>query len=206
MVAVTGLLAFVAGWLLDRGAEGPPAGVVLGATAVIDAALLASAYALGPRRAGRVLRLLVGRRLSLRAVLGWAGLAFAGSIVATVAYVAVAARFTDAVAPSPIPASFLDELPVLAVLLVVFVGPVAEEVFFRGFCFAGLAGRWGFWGAAGASSALFGVAHVDLALMGPAFVSGVVFAWVYWRTRSLLPVVLAHIARNGVALAVVASL
>ena len=42
--------------------------------------------------------------------------------------------------------------------------------------------------------------------MGPAFVSGFVFAWVYWRTGSLWPVVLAHVARNAVALGVVASL
>ena len=64
----------------------------------------------------------------------------------------------------------------------------------------------GFWGAAVGSSAFFGLAHVDPALIGPAAVSGFVFAWVYWRTGSLRPVVLAHVARNAVALAVAGSL
>ncbi len=58
-------------------------------------------------------------------------------------------------------------------------------------------------GAAAGSSALFGLAHLDPALIGPAFVSGFVFAWAYWRTGFLWPVVLAHVARNAVALAMV---
>ncbi|MCH8200156.1 MAG: CPBP family intramembrane metalloprotease [Chloroflexi bacterium] len=147
-----------------------------------------------------------GRRSSPARMLGWAALAFLASYAATLVYVLAAESVTDAAVPPPIPASFLEELPLLTLVLVVLVGPAAEEVFFRGFCFAGLVGRWGFWGAAAASSALFGLAHLDPALMGPAFVSGFVFAWAYWRTGSLWPVVLAHTARNGVALAVVASL
>ncbi len=205
VAALATLLAFLAAWLLARGGEGTPVGVVLGATAFVHVALGATAYALGPRTARRALELLAGWRLSARAALGWAALAFVGSVVATVVYVAAAASFTDGAVPTPIPAGFLDELPLVTVLLVVLVGPAAEEIFFRGFCFAGLVGRWGFWGAAGASSALFGLAHVDPALMGPAFVSGLVFAWAYWRTGSLWPVVLAHVARNAVALGVVAS-
>ena len=205
VAAAATLVAFLAAWLLAHGGEGPPVGVVLSATAFVHVALGATAYALGPRTAARALELLAGWRLSARAALGWAAAAFAGSIVATIVYVAAAASVTDGALPTPIPASFLDELPLATVLLVVLVGPAAEEIFFRGFCFAGLVGRWGFWGAAGASSALFGLAHVDPALMGPAFVSGLVFAWAYWRTGSLWPVVLAHVARNAVALGVVAS-
>ena len=199
-------MAFLAARLLSRDDVGASVDVVLAATGVGSVVLLATAYALGPRAAGRTFQLLVGRRLSARAALGWAALALVGSVVATFVYLVAAAGFTDGAVPPPLPASLLDERPLLTVLLVVLVGPAAEEVFFRGFCFAGLVGRWGFWGAAVGSSAFFGLAHVDPALIGPAAVSGFVFAWVYWRTGSLRPVVLAHVARNAVALAVAGSL
>ena len=203
LVALAMALVFSAGRLLDLGDAVTSVSAVLGAAAILNVVMVATALALGPRAAGGLRALFGERRQSVARTLGWVALAFFASLAATLAYVAVAERVTEHAVPSPIPASFLDELPVLTVLLVVLVGPAAEEIFFRGFCFAGLVGRWGFWGAAGASSALFGLAHVDPALIGPAFVSGLVFAWAFWRTGSLWPVVLAHVARNAVALAAV---
>ena len=205
VVALSIAAVFAVGRLVERGGAASSVATVLVASAFVSVVMVAAAYGLGPRAAGGLRALFGGRRQSLVRTLGWAALAFFISFAATLVYVLVAESVTDAV-PPPIPASFLEELPLLTVVLVVLVGPAAEEVFFRGFCFAGLVGRWGFWGAAAASSALFGLAHLDPALMGPAFVSGFVFAWAYRRTGSLWPVVLAHIARNGVALAVVAIL
>ena len=198
-------LVFAVGRLLERDGATSVA-TVLAASAFVSVVMVAAAYALGPRAAGGLRALFGPSRQPVARTLGWAALAFFASFAATLAYVLAAESVTDRAVPAPIPARFFDELPVLTVLLVVLVGPAAEEVFFRGFCFAGLVGRWGFWGAAAASSALFGLAHLDPALMGPAAVSGFVFAWVYWRTRSLWPVVLAHVARNAVALGVAASL
>ena len=206
VLALTIAFVFALGRVLEREDAASSVSTVLAASALVSAIMVEAAYALGPRAAGGLRALFGERRHSLARMLGWAALAFFASLAATLVYVLVAGSVTDAAVPSPIPASFFDQLPVLTVLLVVLVGPAAEEVFFRGFCFAGLVGRWGFWGAAAASSALFGLAHLDPALMGPAFVSGFVFAWTYWRTGSLWPVVLAHVARNAVALAVVASL
>lgn len=206
VVALTIALVFALGRGLERGGGASSVSTVLAASAFVNVVMAAAAYALGPRAAGGLRALFGERRQSLARMLGWAALAFFASFAATLVYALVAESVTDAAVPTPIPASFLDELPLLTVLLVVLVGPAAEEIFFRGFCFAGLMGRWGCWGAAAASSALFGLAHLDPALMGPAFVSGLVFAWAYWRTGSLWPVVLAHAARNAVALAAVASL
>ena len=206
VVALAIALVFAVGRLIERGEGDTAVATVLGASGFVSVVMVAAAYALGPRAAGGLRALFGERRQPVARTAGWAALAFFASLAATLVYVLVVESVTDAAVPSPIPASFLDQRPVLTVLLVVLVGPAAEEVFFRGFCFAGLVGRWGFWGAAVGSSALFGLAHLDPALMGPAFVSGFVFAWAYWRTGSLWPVVLAHVARNGVALAVVASL
>lgn len=206
VLALTIALVFALGRLIERGGGTSSVATVLAASAFVSVVMVAAAYALGPRAVGGLRALFGDRRQSAARTLGWAALAFFASLAATLVYVLVAESVTDTAVPPSIPASFLDELPLFTVLLIALVGPAAEEVFFRGFCFAGLVGRWGFWRAGAASSALFGLAHLDPALMGPAFVSGFVFAWAYWRTGSLWPVVLAHVARNGVALGVVASL
>ncbi len=205
VVALAIALVFALGRLLERDGA-TPVSTVLAASAFVSVVMVVAAYALGPRAAGELRALFGARRQSVARTLGWAALAFFASFAATLAYVLVAGSVTDRAVPTPIPASFFEQLPLLTVLLIVLVGPAAEEIFFRGFCFTGLVGRWGFWGAATGSSALFGLAHLDPALMGPAAVSGFVFAWAYWRTGSLWPVALAHVARNGVALAVATSL
>ena len=99
----------------------------------------------------------------------------------------------------------LDFSPVLLAftgLLVIGVGPLAEEVFFRGFALPGLARRFGPLGAVLASSLLFGLAHVDVALFIPAFVAGLLLGWLYLRTGSLLGCVLVHGIQNAAAFAV----
>ena len=55
-------------------------------------------------------------------------------------------------------------------LLVIVLGPFAEEVFFRGFVMAGLARRWGPAVGIVASSLLFSLAHGSVALIVPIFV------------------------------------
>lgn len=81
--------------------------------------------------------------------------------------------------------------------------PLFEEIAFRGLLFAALRSRMGFAGAAISSSLLFGAVH----LYGPAGLIGVtwlgvVFCWVYERTRSLWPCILLHALHNHVALSI----
>jgi membrane protease YdiL (CAAX protease family) len=89
-------------------------------------------------------------------------------------------------------------------LAVAVVGPLAEEAFFRGFVFTGLARRWGPWLGAVASALPFAVLHGEVSLMVPAFASGLLFAWVFRRSGSLWPAVLAHAAQNALAIGSVA--
>jgi len=100
-----------------------------------------------------------------------------------------------------ITAEGLDRLPaVLSIFfLAVVVAPICEELVFRGFLFGFLRSRCGAPLAALASSALFAVLHgysgTGLALV---FVFGLVFAWIYQRSGSLLPGIVAHAAFNFV--------
>jgi membrane protease YdiL (CAAX protease family) len=179
-------------------ATGAPAWAVLLSTLVFQVVLASAAYGLGPGRRYGLRPLFGPRRLSSRALFGWGTAAFFGSVGATAVYVAVVVQISPSLVPPPLPVD-LEELVGLTFLLVVLVGPIVEEMFFRGFLFGALAQRLGFWAAATASAALFGVAHLDPLLAGPAFLSGVVFAWVYWRTGSLWPTVLAHTSQNAIA-------
>lgn len=91
----------------------------------------------------------------------------------------------------------------LAWLLVGLWGPVAEEIFFRGFLLGGLRSRVGPWPAILISSGIFAVFHIAPGLYVPTFVLGVAFGWVYLRTRSIWPSILAHGLHNTLAIVAV---
>ena len=80
--------------------------------------------------------------------------------------------------------------------------PVVEEVFFRGFVFAGLVPRLGMGWATVASAVVFSLFHVDPAVYIPIFVTGLLLAWLYQQTGSLWPSIAAHAGQNALALAV----
>ncbi len=88
-------------------------------------------------------------------------------------------------------------LQALLLIVVVLVGPIAEEILFRGILFRRLLRRWPPLLAALGSSLLFGAAHFDLVgstLMGLALVA------LYVQTRSLWAPVAAHAINNLLAM------
>jgi membrane protease YdiL (CAAX protease family) len=80
------------------------------------------------------------------------------------------------------------------------VAPFVEEVFFRGFVFAGLRPRYGWQRAAVISSALFALIHLVPTAILPIFLLGYIFAYLYQRSNSIWPAILMHSATNAVAL------
>jgi membrane protease YdiL (CAAX protease family) len=82
----------------------------------------------------------------------------------------------------------------------VVVAPVVEEVFFRGFAFAGLRKRYEWKKAAVISSALFAVIHLQPTALIPIFVLGLMFAYLYQRSDSIWPAILMHVSTNALAL------
>lgn len=89
--------------------------------------------------------------------------------------------------------------PVLAVSILEYVvfAPVFEELAFRGLLFAMLRRRFEFLPAAVMSTSLFALAH-GYSLLGfiSVFWSGLLWAWVYERTGSLIPSMVAHAINN----------
>jgi len=92
-----------------------------------------------------------------------------------------------------------DTTPLQFLTLAAFVGiigPIAEEMFFRGVLFGWMRQRVSFWPAAIGSSILFGAAHIEPASIAIAAIAGVAFAGLYERTGSLLMPAMAHQAWN----------
>ena len=77
----------------------------------------------------------------------------------------------------------------------VFV-PAMEETLFRGVLYGGLRRRWSFWPAALVSGAIFAVVHMNLAGFAAYLLLGVVFAYLFERSRSLFAPWAAHAAFN----------
>ena len=88
---------------------------------------------------------------------------------------------------------------VSTVILVGIVGPIAEEIFFRGYVLPGLINRFGIVGALIISSLIFGFFHVDPGAIVPTFVLGLALGWVYLKTGSIWPAVFAHGLHNTFA-------
>jgi hypothetical protein len=93
-----------------------------------------------------------------------------------------------------------------AFFLIVIAAPVAEEVFFRGFLFAGIRSQAPFAIAALVSSGIWGLFHFTGEDSWPVVlqlsVFGVILAAVYERTGSIRPTIALHMINNGIAFAV----
>jgi len=75
--------------------------------------------------------------------------------------------------------------------------PIAEEIFFRGFVFAGLHQHLGLRRALLLNGILFALVHILPTSWPPIFVLGVLFALLYEQTGSIWPAVIAHGAINS---------
>jgi CAAX protease family protein len=78
--------------------------------------------------------------------------------------------------------------------------PFAEEMFFRGFLFPGLARRFGFAVGAVLSAVLFGAAHLNVDSFLPLSFFGLVLALLYSVTGSIYPGIVMHSVNNSIAL------
>jgi len=97
----------------------------------------------------------------------------------------------------------ITQAPVAVFLLVLAAGcalaPFVEELFFRGFVFQALRRRWGRIPAYGLSAALFAVLHLNLPALLPIFAMGLVLAYLFERTDSLLPGMIGHGLNNAIS-------
>lgn len=84
-----------------------------------------------------------------------------------------------------------------SVFAVVIAAPIAEELVFRGVILHGFLARYRVGAAVAASALLFGVAHLNPWQFVGATAFGIVAAWWFLGSRSLVPCILGHAVGNG---------
>ena len=88
----------------------------------------------------------------------------------------------------------------IGLISVCVIGPLAEEVIFRGAIERRLLEKnWNPWFAIVISALFFAVAHFNFSQGFTATVIGIFMGWVYYRTRSIWPGVLIHVVNNTAA-------
>lgn len=83
------------------------------------------------------------------------------------------------------------------IIVVAVFGPIVEEIVFRMVIFGALYKRFGFWIAALSSGFLFAVIHFDFTHLLVYLAMGVVFAWLYVKTKRIIVPIIAHVGINS---------
>ncbi|WP_240463677.1 CPBP family intramembrane glutamic endopeptidase [Paenibacillus apiarius] len=87
----------------------------------------------------------------------------------------------------------------IAVVSAGIVSPVYEEIFYRGFLYRWLRTRCGRGWASFLSSAIFMAAHIPTYnTLAINFVAGLIFAWTYENTKSVIPGMIVHGLTNTI--------
>ena len=85
------------------------------------------------------------------------------------------------------------------IICVAVAAPVIEEIVFRGGITRALLKQYSPWKAILISAAFFGIFHINPAQIPSAFIAGIVFAWIYYKTDNIIPCCLIHILNNSLA-------
>jgi uncharacterized protein len=185
--------------------SGPP-GLVISATLVQDIALIAAAFLF----AGIWARGLTPASFGLRPVavgpaIGWTLLTWGAFFVLTAIYIQAVGEPDQ----QELTRDLAEEDSVAALVgygvLLAFVAPLTEELFFRGFVFGVLREKIGAIGGALATGVVFGLVHVagsPIETVGVLIILGVLLCLLYLKTGSLLPCIALHALNNAISFAV----
>ena len=89
---------------------------------------------------------------------------------------------------------------ICGVLAISVLGPILEEVLFRGAIQGFLMRKFSNpWVGIVIASAIFGIVHLNPVQVFYAFFLGLVFGWLYYRTGSLMPCIVGHVLNNSLA-------
>ena len=139
---------------------------------------------------------------AVRMGLGWGIVAWIGASLASAAVVTVLEALGLEIEPQAAEQALGLVEPWVAVLAIVILAPIAEELFFRGVVFNAYLRERGPRLAYIGSAALFAVIHLSIVALLPIFLLGLALAWVYDRTGSLLAPIVMHAVVNGISVAI----
>ncbi len=88
-------------------------------------------------------------------------------------------------------------------VLVTLLGPVAEELFFRGFAYPVVKKRIGAKKAIILVSVVFSILHMNVVSFFPILLLGILLTYLYEKTGSLIPSIVVHIVHNSLVVSFV---
>ena len=112
----------------------------------------------------------------------------------------------DFLIPSDLPREWADAPVSFAIIAIsaIIVAPLVEEIFFRGFMYQALRRTMAILPAALLTSLVFGIAHIDPAIIIPIAVVGMILLGIYRWTGNLWSSIITHAGYNAVAVAALA--
>lgn len=91
---------------------------------------------------------------------------------------------------------------VIALITVVVIAPLIEEILFRGFILRTLVNKIGLWWGSILSALAFSALHIPWQSFIPIFILGLVINSIVLRGKSLWPAIIFHAINNGIAFTV----
>ena len=85
----------------------------------------------------------------------------------------------------------------IMIVATVFLGPVLEELVFRRVIFGSIIQNYNFWIASIISAIVFGAIHMDFTHILLYTICGMIFAFLYHKTKRLLTSIVAHVLLNA---------
>ncbi|MEK4131654.1 CPBP family intramembrane glutamic endopeptidase [Solibacillus sp. FSL W8-0474] len=85
----------------------------------------------------------------------------------------------------------------IMIVATVFLGPVLEELVFRRVIFGSIIQNYNFWIASIISAIIFAAIHMDFTHILLYTICGMIFSFLYFKTKRLLTPIIAHILLNG---------
>lgn len=84
------------------------------------------------------------------------------------------------------------------IIMAVIIAPIGEELLFRGFVTRILLNRYSPTKAIFISALIFGLIHVNPAQIPGAFLMGLLFGWIFYKTGSIIPGMILHFINNAI--------
>ena len=91
----------------------------------------------------------------------------------------------------------IAKLAPVMIIVIAVIGPILEEFVFRRVIFGSFFQVWGFWLSAIVSAIVFAAIHFDFTHILLYTICGLIFAFLYYKTKRLLTSIVAHILLNS---------
>ncbi|MEK4230941.1 CPBP family intramembrane glutamic endopeptidase [Solibacillus sp. FSL H8-0538] len=139
-----------------------------------------------------------GEKASISASIGWGiigfFLVFLGQTIG--AYIEMALGIDYGSENTEAIMNITKVAPIMILATVVF-GPVLEELVFRRVIFGSIIKNYNFWISSVISAIFFAAIHMDFSHILLYTICGMIFAFLYYKTKRLLTSIVAHMLLNG---------